>query len=270
MKKLKLSSLFILLVVLVNSVKSQDIDEFQWFGDDYEDELYLGLGISGISLSNNEAPNPNNHKLSGLVFRIDMRKTNFEKGGLQVHFENKLLGDLVHNLVKISKGEGDIYENESSGLTTGLLGWWSFLINLTEPNKYQISAGVNLNDYFLTAAYPEDISKPYSNVNNSITQEPNGYYFGMGPAASFTYSVNSLLMLQYHTALSIPYFRVEAEDLVESPGGYKMPYFFNHKIEAITSKGFFGGLELSNIMNRGNLPNSTVRKEWYFGFRIMM
>lgn len=150
------------------------------------------------------------------------------------------------------------------------MGWWSILFNITEPKKYQVALGLNLNDYFLTAAYPEDVSKPYSNVGNNIVQEPNCYYFGAGPAGTFTYYVNSLLMLQYHTALSIPYYRLESENLVENPGGYKMPYFLNHKIEAITSKGLFGGLELSNIINRGDLPNNTARKEWYVGFRIML
>ena len=76
MKQL-ISFAFLMFYFLVNG-SAQEIDEFRWFGDDYEDGLFLSLGANHVRLSNNEAPNPRNHKFSGTTFKLDLKDVNFE------------------------------------------------------------------------------------------------------------------------------------------------------------------------------------------------
>lgn len=261
-------ALTLLSFVSTSSIVAQDIDDFRWFGDDYEDQLFLSLGVNNIHISNNEAPNSGNHKQSGTTIKLDLKHINFEKGGSSFYFENKLLGDLILSADRYFKEKGSFYQEEESGLSSGLLGWWSFLWNITEPNRYQIAIGANAKDFFLTAAYPEDVSKPYSNPNNNIVQEPNGNYYAIGPSATVKFIVNKYLLLEYKGELSIPFGKLDSKDLADYDGNYKNPYFLSQTLEANSSKGFFIGYELSSIINRGNLPNSIKRSDLYLGFRI--
>ncbi len=268
MKKLLL--IFGILSLSSSILTAQDIDDFQWFGDDYEDQLFLSLGANNIHISNNDAPNSNNHKQSGTTIKLDLKQTNFEKGGASMYFENKLMGDLILYADRYLKGKDSFYQEEESGLSSGLIGWWSFLWNITEPNRYQLAVGVNLKDFFLTAAYPKDLSKPYSNPSNTAVQEPNGNYYAAGPSIAARFIVNQLLLLEYKGELSIPFGRIESNKLEDYDGNYKNPYFMNHSLEATSSKGFFLGYELSSIFNRGDLPNNTKRSDLYIGFRIRL
>ena len=254
---------------LALATHAQDIDEFQWFGNDYEDGLFLGLGASKVWLSNNDAPNPDNHKLSGTTFKIDFKDVNFEKGEFSTFYENKLLGDFILFFSQVNKGEADIYETESSGLSTGIIGWLSFLWNVTEPKTYQIAVGANFSDFFLTAAYPEDESQPYSNPNNRIVQEPNGNYYAIGPSIAYRRTLSELFLLEYHVDFSIPFGRITADNLVEDED-YPNPYFMMHSLEVISKYGLYGGIDYSQIINRGNLPNNTKRSEFFVGFRIKL
>ena len=267
MKTVQLLLLFCTLIPI--SSQAQDIDEFQWFGHDYEDGLFLGLGASQVFISNNDAPNPDNHKINGTTFKIDLKDVNFEKGGHSFFYENKLLGDFILFFSQVSKGESDIYQTESSGLSTGIIGWMSYLFNITEPKRFQVAVGANFSDFFLTAAYPEDVSKPYSNPNNNIVQEPNGNYYAIGPSAAFRMTLSPLFLLEYHTDFSIPFGRVKGKDLVEDKD-YPNPYFTMHSLEVISKYGLYGGIDYAAAINRGNLPNNTKRSEIFLGFRVKL
>lgn len=252
------------------AVQSQDLDEFRWFGDDYEDGLFMGIGYNNVHMSNKEAPNPKKHDFTGNTFKLDFKNVNLEKGSVSWYFETKLLGDMVYFLSGLIKGSESAYQEEESGLSSGLLGWHSFLWNITEPKKYQLSVGANFSDFFLTAAYPEDESRPYSNPSNNIVQEPNGNYYAIGPSAGARYLINSFLMAEYVADLSIPFGKLDSEDLADYDGKYKNPFFFNHSLELITSKGLYVGYEHTSLMNRGDLPNNTKRRELYIGMRIKL
>lgn len=264
----KLGIFFILFLFSLTNF-SQDVDEFQWFGHDYEDGLYLGLGVSRVNMTNTDAPNPDAHRLSGSTFKIDFKDINFEKGGFSTFYENKLLGDMILFFSQVQKGERDIFDTESSGLSTGLIGWMSFMFNINEPKKYQILAGAHFSDFFLTSSYPEDPSKPFNNLSNRIIQEPNGNYYAIGPSAGLRITLSNLFLLEYHTDLSIPFGRLTSEDLQEDKN-YKNPYFTMHSLEVISKYGVYGGFDYSAIINRGNLPNNIKRKEFFLGFRIKL
>lgn len=234
---------------------SQEITDFEWFGRDYEGEWYLGLGFTGMNFSNNKAPFPDEHKSNANSIRWGMQYINYSVGEPRVYYQYKLLEYILPIAIdEISTGNSTNTQQQSF-ITSGFLGWWSVLWNLNEPEKYQFAVGFNLNDHILSTNYLTG------------KQEPQGYYLTAGPSASFTYSINSLLMVEYLSTLSIPLLKSEEKD-ISNKVDYKNPYFLNNKIELITSKGLFGGLELSNIINRGNLPNNTKMTQWYIGFRF--
>lgn len=267
---MKSKSIFTLIVLFaINSISSnaQEIKDFKWFKKNYNDQVFLGFGYNQISISNNEAPNPENHKLKGGTLRIDVALANFDKGGVRINYTNKLAGDLILYASQLLNDDASIFQTEQSTLSSGLIGWLTSTWNITEANKYQVALGVHIGDYFLTSAYPEDETKPFNKNSNTIVQEPNGNYYGAGPSAIVDVLLTKNLLLEYRSHLTIPAFRLESLYLV-SDGNYKNPYFMYNNLELITSKGFYGGADLTNIINRGNLPNNTKRFELYVGFKF--
>lgn len=248
--------------------QAQKLDEFLWMGEDYAGETFMGFSYNQALVTNSTAPNSDNHTQKGWSIKIDIRGTNYEKGEARVNYNNKLLGDLISYSSGIISGEASVYQTESSSLTTGLLGWLSVMWNLNKPNRFQMALGFNINDYMLTSAYVADTSRAFSN-NNSIVQEPNGYYFTAGPSLAANLMVTKYFMVEYHGTLSIPYYRYKQNELV-TDGNYKTPYFINHSVEVVTPIGLFVGYELNGIENRGDLPNNTKRADWLLGFRLML
>tara|TARA_R110002049_G_scaffold309196_1_gene518436 strand:- start:1453 stop:2262 length:810 start_codon:yes stop_codon:yes gene_type:complete len=267
MKSKQIKIIFAFLLGCSFTAQSQSLSDFKWFKKKYENKVFLGFGYNNVSITNNDAPNPENHELKGGTLRIDVSHTNFEKGGARINYTNKLGGDLILFASEIISGKGDIFQTEQSTLSSGLIGWLTFTWNITEARNYQVALGAHIGDYFLTSAYPEDETKPFNKNSNSIVLEPNGNYYGAGPSAIVNVLLTKNLLLEYRTHLTIPAFRLESLYLV-SDGNYKNPYFMNNNLELITSKGFYGGADLSNIINRGNLPNNTKRFELYVGFKL--
>ena len=172
--------LVFLSMLIGTSLSAQNLMNFQWFNKDYSDDLYLGFTLSHLSLTNEDAPNPDNHNISGFVFEIQLKKVNYEKGEPSRYFRNKLLGDVVSYYSRF--GRDGIYQKESSSLSTGLLGWWSWVWNINKPGRFSVAAGFNLNDFSVTSSYVKNDSLPYNRITNQVRYEPQGYYYSAGPS----------------------------------------------------------------------------------------
>ena len=256
--------------IISTQVSAQNIDEFQWFGRDYEDEFFLNMAISRVSITNNAAPNPQNHKLSGITLKLNARTTNFEQGGTNIYVDHKLMGDLACWLGRFFKGDESIFESEESSISSGLLGWYSFLININKPNKVQFGVGLNAKDFFLTSAYPKNEAQPYANPSNRVILEPSGNYYAFGPSAGVRYNLLNLVLIEYKGDLSIPFAKLDLGNGFEEQADFKNPYFMNHVIEFTSSKGFYLGLESTYFLERTKARNSTKRNEIYLGFRFIV
>lgn len=267
---MKKTLLFLLLAPALILTKAQDIDDFSYFGDDYEDQRFISLGLNQVKMTNDKAPNPENHITKGFTLKLDLKYTDFEKGGMSVYYEHKLLGDLIWWGARFFGGKKEeFYQQEESGLSSGLLGHVTGLWNITDPDKYQIAIGANFRDIFLTSAYPEDETKPYSNPNNNTVLEPSGSYFAIGPSLGARYNLANIVLIEYRSDLSIPFGKVDPSGLVDVDN-FKNPYFFNHVLELNSSKGFFVGYEYTSFIERSKAANSTNRTELYVGFRIRL
>ena len=262
--------LFSVVLLMPLATSSQSLDRFSWFNEYYADELYLGLGYSNLSMSNPEAPQPEEHELSGWTIKLEMKVVRYEKGEVSRYWEHKLVGDMVGWYSRFRRDDASVYVTQASNVSTGLLGWWSWVWNLTEPKRFSVAAGFNANDYFLTSSYVEHDSIPYDRIDNNTRYEPNGYYFGAGPTVRANFMLTSNFQLEYFGSLSIPFGRVTAEDFENQDDDYPNPYFMNHYLELISSYGVYAGYEFTDIINRGDIPNNTKRREWYIGFRIMI
>lgn len=261
--------ILILFSLFVNSqLYSQRIEDFKYFGKPYKDEFYLNMAVSRVMISNDAAPNPQNHQLKGTTLKLNARSTNFAAGGFNMYVDHKLLGDLAWWLGRFFKGDESIFETEESGLSSGLLGWYSFLVNLNKPNRVQFGLGLNAKDFFLTSAYPKDVRQPYANPSNRIILEPSGNYYAAGPSVGVRYNLLNAVLIEYKGDLSIPFAKLDPGDGFKKDPDFKNPYFINHVLELTSSKGFYLGFESTYFLERTKANNSTKRNEIYLGFRF--
>lgn len=259
----------LVLALTTNIIIAQDIDEFSWFGDDYEDQLFFSLGFNNITITNNEAPNSAAHKLVGNTIKFDVKKTNFELGGPSWYYESKLLGDILYFGAQAFKDPDKIYQEENTTLSSGLLGWVTGLWNITEPKQYQIAVGMSFKDFNLFSAYPEDESKAYANPSNNTMLEPAGNYYTIGPSLGAKYNVANIVLVEFRADLSIPFGKVDpsVNSYIEDKD-FKNPYFMNYVLEVNSSKGLFVGFETLGLLERTKAKNNAKRKELFVGFRI--
>ena len=248
---------------------AQDVGEFKWFGDYYEDEMFISLGANKISVTNSDIFNSENHKISGTTIKLDVKQFNFEKGARSWSYESKLLGDVIWFGAKAFKDPDEIYADEETALTSGFIGWYTTTWNITEARVYQISVGANIKDFNLLMTEPKDKNKPFSNPGNIVINEPAGNYYTIGPSIAARYNLFNKIMFEYHSDLSIPFGKLESSsnNFIEDKD-FKNPYFINHVIELVSSKGLFVGYEYLSIIQRTKRDINPVRNELFIGFRI--
>ena len=258
-----------IITLFPSNIFAQSVDEFKWFGKDYEDQTFISLGANKINVSNKKAFNPKNHDLSGVTLKFDCKKYNYDKGAGSFSYENKLIGDLIWLGSKIFDDQSKIYANEETTLTSGLVGWYTRLWNLTEPNKFQFMTGLNLKDFNLVITEPKDRSRPFANPTNLTINNPAGNYYTIGPSIGARYNLFNKFLVEYHSDLSIPFGKLNpTSNNYNEEKKVKNPYFINHVIELVSSKGLFVGYEYISIIQRAVIETSPVRRELYVGFRI--
>ncbi|KAB1064872.1 hypothetical protein [Salibacter halophilus] len=268
MKHCTILTLF--LSVFVMGSMAQSVNDLGWFRDSYTDQTYIGLGLNHTWISNDEAPNPDAHKRSGWTVKLESRKITYEQWKSSRYWEHKMFGDIINYYANYRKGDASIYVSESSHISTGLFGWWSWVWNVTKPGRFSAAGGLNLNDFFLHSSYVKDENSQYDRISNKTRIEPNGYYFATGPSIRMNYMITSGIQLEYFGSLSIPFGRVTPEDFENQNDDYPNPFFLNNNVEIISSYGFYAGFSFTDIINRGDNPNSSMRRDAYLGFRIKL
>ena len=241
---------------------------FKYLGDDYTGEMYLGTSATYSFLSNNEAPNPELHKLKGFSAKVDLRSTPWELGTVKYFMQYKLLGDLALIVDNQINDDGSAYYRQvSSSITNGLLGWHSFGWTFISNPRMSIALGANINDYFFGATYKVD-SLPQS--GNLASPEPQGYYFAAGPSVLADIKLNNYLLLHLHGAYSFSYWRAVSLSYASEDDSYPKPHFYQITTELMSPWGVFLGMDYNTLVNRGDLPNNTRRLDFQLGFRWVL
>ncbi|MFC0876730.1 hypothetical protein ACE01N_09050 [Saccharicrinis sp. FJH2] len=256
----------ILCIIIPSILKSQTLNDFKYFDKQYAYDSYLLITPAYALLWNSEAPNANAHRLNGFTGKLDMRKINYGTGERRYLYQHKLLFDLLLILNNQINGDGSAYyRQESSGLTTGILGWLSLGWNVVSTDRFCMAFGGNINDYFLTSSYRFD---PES--NNLTTIEPQGYWFAGGPSAFFDYLINSNFLIQAHASYSLGFWRAAKLEYggTQIDDNYPNPHFAGLNLELQSRWGFITGIDYNFLLNRGDNPNNTQRLELMIGFRF--
>lgn len=239
---------------------------FKYLGDEYTNETYLGVSASYTFLSNAAAPYAENHAINGWTGRVDIRRTGWDKGELKYMMNYKLLGDLILILENQVNADGKkYYRSESSSITNGPLGWHSFAWGFLNSDIYSLGFGFNMNDYILGASYYKDSLR-----NKMVSDEPQGYYFGAGPAFCADFRISNWVMIHFQSSYSFSYWRPVSLSYATVDNSYPKPHFFHSTLEMMSPWGLFFGIDYSQIINRGNLPNKIKRTDLLLGFRFVL
>ena len=244
----------------------QDLQSFKCLGDPMGGELYLGVSAEYVMLANPDAPHPELHNLKGFSGKIDMNRFGFEKGDMQYSFEYKLLADIATILHNQINGDGSAYYRQvGSSISNGILGWHSWGWNVVSTNNFTIAPGFNLNDYFYGKTYVSDTTS-----NGVVSPEPQGYYFSAGPTLFSNVYINDYLILHTKASYSFSYWRAVSLEYAVVDDNYPKSHFGSLNLELITKWGLFVGFDYNWVINRGNLPDKTSRKDFLLGFRFVL
>lgn len=240
-------------------------NRFGYLGDEYLDDIYLGISASYSFVRNVEAPHPEDHSLNGFTASIDLRRTSWDVGDRKYMMKYKLLADvflIVEN--QINSDGSQYYRSQESFITNGLLGWHSWAWGIFANEKISLGLGLNLNDYFIGTSYYNDTTKKL------YSPEPSGYHFAAGPNFMLDYIMNKFVMFHFQSAYSISYYRFVTMSYAIKDDSYPKPHFFQFSLEAQSPWGFYLAADFNGLINRGDLPAKTRRLDLLFGFKFVL
>lgn len=255
-----------LLVVLLSCTicKAQKLDDFVFVDKQYGNDAYVDL-VASYSISRNpKAPNPDGHHVQGFTGKLSLRSVHFDVGEQKTLYQHKLLFDLILIIDShLAGNDKALARQEGSGLTTGIIGWYSTGWNVFKTDRLSGAIGVNLNDYFLTNSYRLDFPK-----DDLTSIEPQGYWFAAGPSVFLDVGLNKYFLLHTHAFYSMSYWRAASLSYAERNDHYPKPHFGNFSFEVQSKWALFAGMDYSWLINRGNNPNNTKRLDFLLGFRL--
>jgi hypothetical protein len=212
-------------VVLSFSAYSQSLQSFKYLGDKFSGYGYLGVAYSNVRMQNNAVPQPDMHNLQGHFVELNYKHQNLSKGKWQYDLRAKMYTDVIKQLIDLIADNNSVWnQSESSGLSTGPLGWHTFAFNTFETDRVLVSPGVHLNDYFFytNARSVQDEGKDFASLT---TQEPQGYYFGAGPSLLVSVLPTKFLLINLKSQYSATYWRPVSASGAQVNAGYPKPHF---------------------------------------------
>ena len=262
-----------LLAIFFSSLcaRAQSLDKFEYLGELYaNNESYLGLYPTYTFVRNKVAPNPQNQSIQGWTGEIHFRKVNFNQFKGRFTLQQKMFVDVFLILDKaLQKGDPNaILRKEHTSLTTGIIGWLDYVININKPTgRFLFALGVNHNDYFYGSTYADTTQ----NGRNWSTYDPQGYYFAAGPTATLNFLPFNFLMVETSFSYSVSYKKMLDVTYATNPSPtYPLPHWGQLDVELQTKWGFFTGFNYNWIINKGNILNKGKRLDLLFGFRFML
>jgi hypothetical protein len=264
--------IIILICSSITAIQAQGLSDFKYLGDPAFDELYIGVSGSYAHVTNTAAYHPELHDLQGWTGKIDVTKLTYEQWKVKYKFQHRLFADLWLIVDNQINGNGSyFYRQISSGITTGILGWHSWGLNLTNFNKLSIAIGMNLNDYFYGKTYSLDTSNSkVVSTQMLISPEPQGYYFTAGPSLFIDYTLNKYLLIQSLATYSVSYWKAVGLTYGINDPTYPKPHFVGLYTELVTPWGLFVSYDYNFVVNRGNNPDKTKRRDLNIGFRFVL
>ncbi len=255
------------LFISVVSIQAQGLAGFKYLGDSAFGEKYIGVSASYAHITNTAAPSPERHNIQGWTAKLELTKLTYEPGKIKSKHQHRLFADMFLILENQVNGDGSKFKRQiESDISTGILGWHSWGWNLTNYNKLSVALGVNLNDYFYGKTYNVDTTGLMPEL---LSPEPQGYYFTAGPSLFVDYALNKYVLLQALTTYSLAYWKAVGLEYGVNDPSYPKPHFVGLYAELVTKWGFFVSYDYNFVVNRGNNPDKTKRRDLNIGFRFV-
>lgn len=253
--------------LLSMSAKSQTtIEAFTYLGEKYgANESYFGFNPTFSMLRNKVAPYPERHKVNALSFDFNYKSINTDRGGIRFNFNNKSIGDLVSLLRSVTKGEKDIYVEETTYLGS-LLAQIDLDVNINKSSgKIQYSIGVSHTDYLYAGRYTVD------SLKGQFTLNPQGWYLTAGPHFMINAVLSDFLLAELSGGYGFTYARpISMSDAYQPNVYYSNPDFGNVKLELQSKWGVYACGHFNWITNKGPIPSAGKRLDLFIGFRFML
>lgn len=271
-----MKKLHLILCICVSFVSlSQNIEDFELRSGGYDEKLNFNLHLVRTSFSNEKAPFPEDHIIKGTSINFSGSREKYELGKASILYENKAIGDFL--AVLFSK---DLSKTRrQSTVTNGYLGHYERTWALNESKSYALNLGFHHADYINVFVYQQNTpignnGFSQNNLNGFGNVDPTGYYITAGPTLKFSYRISKFI-LQLKNSMSIPYGRVSSggslpKKYVEDPN-FKNPYYYNVRLEALSSIGLYVRLEYLKLINRIEDPvweAQMNRFDILFGYRF--
>jgi hypothetical protein len=189
-------------------------------------------------------------------------------GAFNYDFKFKLYTDLIDILVRGVGGEPDAFNRiESTELSTGILGWHTFTWNAVATPRLTLAPGLAHNDYFY-ATHFRNVDPETGAVSNLITQQPEGYYWSVGPGVIGRYKLTDFLMLQGRVNYTFSYWKATEVDYSEKDPNDPHPNWLHWSLELQTKWGAYLEVEQCRLQNRGDHPDSALRTDIHLGMKL--
>lgn len=265
---MRLWTISLTLVIAQLSI-AQSLETFEYLGDKFSGYGYLGVALSHSRIQNEVVPRPDRHNLRGNFAEFNYKHQDFRIGKGQYDIRAKMYTDVFRQFLDIfNETESAYSQAENSALSTGPLGWHTFALNVAGTDKVLFSPGFHLNDYFIFANV-RDIADVDRDNPQLTTYEPQGYYFGAGPSALFSVLTSKYLLINVKTQYSMTYWRPVNVSQAVVDDEYPKPHIFGLTTEFLTPLGVYFEIDHNRLLNRGDIPNSTIRTDFNLGFKFV-
>ncbi len=263
---MKRSLLLISFLSLAFISKTQSLKEFTYLKDRYHLESYFNFSAMLANIDNPAAPNNRQaHKQSVLFIDLYYLKPNFNKGGLNRRSDYKLLPDIFWLFKQITeKDESKLNASQGSSISGGIIGWHQWTWNLTAKPQQCISIGLTISDYFIGSIYLD------STQSKIVLHEPQGWQIGAGPVIGISQRLSNSFILIGSTAYVPSFLKPVSVSYAKEDENYPKPHFLHLNLTLMSKWGLFAEGQLVQLINNGNLPNTTRRLDLKLGFAFVL
>lgn len=245
---------FLLLIICAKNTSAQS---FADLGRDFNDRS-IKLFARGTYVRPGEDETYHAWTING-----SLSMDNEKKGGLHARYENPTLGDAIFLLVHTIKGKP--WETPSGlehSYGSGWFGWMQIYKNVVAKDRLLIAPGFSLADYIFAIQERQ--------ANGSVLErDPQGYYCAIGGGVLTEYLVTNNIWVDGTVNYDIPFYKTKYTTAGYSGvEGYKKPHFITYGIDVNHKSGFYIGVRVNQVIDRGGNGIKAHRTDISIGYHF--
>jgi len=201
-----------------------------------------------------------NESFGGFTGNVSIRSAKVGKGEISVNYENVTLGDFFWKLANLKQSQK---LNQAFG--AGFLGWVQGYYNVVATDKLIIAPGASFGDYIFGNEIATTIAP------NTLSNEPFGYYFAVGPSIKASYLINNDFWVDGILTADIPFAKLnKGTGANYAPQeGYPNPWFINVTGTLYHKSKLFLSVRVNQAIDRGANNGSASRLDVSLGYQLL-